>query len=69
MYKVFYQSNRTEVPVRERTKVLYMDAASVTEVRQKLQDKPYNIEFIQKISGPFLEYEKESIAFAETLVR
>lgn len=69
MYKVFYQSNRTDVPVRERTKVLYMEAASLTEVRQKLQDKEYNIEFIQEINGPFLEHEKESIAFAETLVR
>lgn len=69
MYKVFYQDNRTEVPIRERTRVLYIDAASVTEVQLRLKDEAYNIEFIQKLSGPFLEYEKESLAFAETLVR
>ena len=68
MYKIFFQESGNRVPVRERTKVTYMDAESVTAVRRKLQNKGYNIEYIQKLTGPFLEYEKESIAFAEALV-
>ena len=69
MYKIFYQESRTNVPVRERTKVLYMEASSVTEVRRRLQDTEYNIEYIQKIFGPFLDYEMKSIAFFFLLVQ
>ena len=46
-----------------------MEASSVTEVRRRLQDTEYNIEYIQKIFGPFLDYEMKSIAFSEAQVQ
>ncbi|WP_223700398.1 DNA-dependent RNA polymerase subunit epsilon [Sutcliffiella deserti] len=60
IYKVFFQQNPTEAPVRENTESLYIEASAVFEVRRKLIDKPYNIEFIQVVDGAYLEYEKQS---------
>jgi DNA-dependent RNA polymerase auxiliary subunit epsilon len=59
IFKVFYQESKAEVPVRECTNSLYMEAESEREVRLKLKDKPYNIEFVQKLEGAFLEYEQD----------
>ena len=58
IFKVFYQESKAEVPVRECTNSLYMEAESEREVRQKLKDQPYNIEFVQQLEGAFLEYEQ-----------
>ncbi|WP_047982153.1 DNA-dependent RNA polymerase subunit epsilon [Ornithinibacillus contaminans] len=63
IYKVIYQTSSYEVPVRERTQSLYIEADSQKEVRQKLSDRNYNIEFIQPLDGAHLEYEKQSEAF------
>ena len=60
IYKVYYQETQLEVPVRENTKSLYLEAADVREVRAKLQDRKYNIELIQLLEGNYLEYEQAS---------
>jgi DNA-dependent RNA polymerase auxiliary subunit epsilon len=60
IFKVYFQDKITEVPVRERTNTLYIEASTEGEVRSKLKDRPYNIEFVSPIDGAFLEYEKQS---------
>ncbi len=60
IYKVYYQETKLEVPVRENTKSLYLEATDVREVRAKLQDRNYNIELIQLLEGNYLEYEQAS---------
>lgn len=63
IYKVYYQENKYEVPVRENTQVLYVEADSKREVRQSLKDREYNIELIQLLEGNYLEYEQASTNF------
>jgi DNA-dependent RNA polymerase auxiliary subunit epsilon len=63
IFKVLYQESRTQVPVREHTLSMYVEAESEKDVRKKLVDRNYNIEFIQPIEGKFLEYEQQSQAF------
>ncbi|MBD0406105.1 DNA-dependent RNA polymerase auxiliary subunit epsilon family protein [Bacillus sp. 1021] len=63
IYKVFYQKKADEVPVRENTDSLYIEGVSERDVRTKLKDKKYNIEFVQPVDGAFLEYEKQSENF------
>ncbi|MBO8176348.1 DNA-dependent RNA polymerase subunit epsilon [Aeribacillus pallidus] len=59
IFKVYYQENLDLAPVRENTKVLFIEAESEREVRQKLRSKPINIEYIQLLEGAYLEYEKQ----------
>lgn len=63
IFKVLYQEKLTEVPVREKTTCLYVEANSVMEVRQKLATRSYNIEFILPVEGAFLDYEKQNENF------
>jgi DNA-dependent RNA polymerase auxiliary subunit epsilon len=60
IFKVFFQTSLNEVPIRERTNTVYVEAETINEVRQKLADRKYNIEYIQEINGKFLEYEKDT---------
>ena len=63
IYKVLYQENANQVPVRENTKSLYVKAESEREVRAILKDRNYNIEFIQLLEGKHLEFEQASPNF------
>ncbi|MCA0174484.1 DUF1447 family protein [Bacillus hwajinpoensis] len=63
IYKVFYQETKKEVPVRERTMSLYVEATSEREVRYKLKDRDLNIEFIQTVEDDFLAFEQKSEHF------
>ncbi|MDW0109368.1 DNA-dependent RNA polymerase subunit epsilon [Sporosarcina aquimarina] len=63
IYKVYYQESKTQVPVRENTQTMYVEAASPREVRKKLQSRAFNIEFIQQLEGEHLEYEQASEYF------
>ncbi|SPT92584.1 Protein of uncharacterised function (DUF1447) [Bacillus subtilis] len=45
IYKVFYQEKADEVPVREKTDSLYIEGVSERDVRTKLKEKKFNIEF------------------------
>ncbi len=46
IYKVFYQASNDEVPVREKTDSIFVEAQSEREVRSKLKQYNYNIEFL-----------------------
>lgn len=63
IYKVLYQELFDEVPVRERTKSLFVEADSVKEVRDLLKGRNYNLEHIHPIEGAHLEYEKQFETF------
>lgn len=63
IFKVYYQESNKQVPVREKTKTLYVHADSVRDVRKKLLDKTYNIEYVQAVEGAFLEYEQKNEDF------
>lgn len=58
IFKVYYQENVLEVPVRENTQCLYVEAETEREVRALLIDRKYNIELIQLLEGNHLEYEQ-----------
>ena len=59
VFKVFYQKNSKEIPVRENTQVLFVEADGVPEVRKYLDDRDYNIELVQELSDAYLEFEKQ----------
>lgn len=63
IYKVYYQENMNEIPVRENTKSLYLEASSEREVREFLKERNYNIELVQLLEGNYLEYERNSPNF------
>jgi DNA-dependent RNA polymerase auxiliary subunit epsilon len=63
IYKVLYQDQPEEVPVRERTQSLYVEAESEPEVRLKLAERKINIEHIVLLSDEHLEYEQRSENF------
>ncbi|MFC7061362.1 DNA-dependent RNA polymerase subunit epsilon [Halobacillus seohaensis] len=63
IFKVLYQELSKEVPVRERTKAIYVEANKEREVREKLADKQLNIEYIQVLNEEHLEYEKQNEDF------
>ncbi|MCM3586263.1 DNA-directed RNA polymerase subunit epsilon [Mesobacillus maritimus] len=63
IYKVYYQEKVTEMPVRENTQTMYVEATSEREVRKKLSDRPFNIEHIQLVEGEYLEYERQKEYF------
>lgn len=63
IYKVFYQEKAEQVPVRENTKTLYVEADSEREVRKKLADRKIMIEFIRSVDGEYLTYEQQSPNF------
>ncbi|HCT6724928.1 TPA: RNA polymerase epsilon subunit [Staphylococcus aureus] len=57
VFKVFYQH---KVIVRENTQSLYVEAQTEEQVRRYLKDRNFNIEFITKLEGAHLDYEKEN---------
>ncbi|KRG10908.1 DNA-dependent RNA polymerase subunit epsilon [Lederbergia galactosidilytica] len=63
IFKVYYQEELKEMPVREKTMTLYVESTSEREVRKSLKEFPFNVEFVQVLEGPYLEYEKNSPHF------
>ena len=63
IFKVYYQKLPDEVPVRERTDAMYVEAKTEREVRTKLADKNVNIEYIQVLSEEHHEYEAQNEDF------
>lgn len=63
IYKVYYQELNSEIPVRERTKSLFVEAETERAVRDKLVNRNYNVEFIQQLDEAHLAYEKQSENF------
>lgn len=63
IYKVYFQESIKQVPVREKTMTIYVEGESERDVRLKLKNEPYNIEFVTALEGAFLEYEKQNEDF------
>ena len=63
IYKVYYQENLLQVPVRENTRSIYLEADSEKSVRDMLQGKYLNIEYIQLLEDQHLEHEQASPSF------
>lgn len=63
IYKVFYQERKNEIPVRENTKSIYVEASNEREVRAYLKERNYNIELVQLLEGAHLEYEQSNTDF------
>jgi DNA-dependent RNA polymerase auxiliary subunit epsilon len=63
VFKVYFQESINQVPVRENTKTLYIEGDSVRDVRKKIADKGFNVEFVQAVTGAFLEYEQQNEDF------
>lgn len=61
IFKVIYQESKLQIPNREKTQAMFLEADSLIEAREKLANNtPYNIELVQEISGAHLEYEREN---------
>lgn len=63
IFKVLYQKLPYEPPVRERTDALFIEGETEQDVREKLKERNYNIELIQRMSETHLEFEKQSENF------
>lgn len=63
IFKILYQDNKNEVPVRENTRTMYYQAENEREIRKALKDREINIEYIQPLSEEHLAYEKQSENF------
>ncbi|MEB8067620.1 DNA-dependent RNA polymerase subunit epsilon [Mammaliicoccus fleurettii] len=63
VFKVFFQEDKSEVIVRESTQTKYFEGQTEEQVRRYLTDRNYNIEFVQKLEGAHLYYEKQSDHF------
>ncbi|CAM3962549.1 DNA-dependent RNA polymerase subunit epsilon [Alkalicoccus chagannorensis] len=60
IFKVYYQDTLGEVPVRERTNAMYVEAETEEEVRKGLKNRDYNIEYVTPLSDDALSYEKNN---------
>ncbi|MDF0725359.1 DNA-directed RNA polymerase subunit epsilon [Cytobacillus sp. S13-E01] len=63
IFKVYYQEPGNEVPIRERTKTMFVEAEAERYVREKLKDRNINIELVQRIQGAHLEYEQQNVDY------
>lgn len=59
IFKIYFQESNKQVPVREKTQTIYVEGESERDVRLKLADKQYNIEFVTAVNGAYLEFEKQ----------
>lgn len=60
IFKVYYQVSTTEVPIRENTRIMYVKGDSVADIRLKIKNEPFNIEFVQVLNDAHLAYEQEN---------
>ncbi|MEH7414254.1 DNA-directed RNA polymerase subunit epsilon [Neobacillus drentensis] len=63
IFKVYYQESITQVPVRENTKTIFVKGESVVDVRKKIADRGFNVEYVQEVKGAYLEYEQQNEDF------
>ncbi|MGO3169620.1 MAG: DNA-directed RNA polymerase subunit epsilon [Bavariicoccus seileri] len=67
IFKVLYQPIKKEAPHRETTKTIYIEADDLVTARALLEaHTPYNIEFIQPLTGKHLEFEEKNSDFKLT---
>ncbi|EHR37744.1 DNA-directed RNA polymerase subunit epsilon [Facklamia languida] len=61
IFKVMYQESKDQVPQRERTYSLYIEAEDKVDAIERISENtPYNIEFVQELNEAHLAYEKET---------
>lgn len=63
IFKVFFQASINEVPVRENTKTLFVEAETVRDVYSKIAERKLNVEYIQPVRGAYLDYEQQNENF------
>ncbi|MDF2855614.1 MAG: hypothetical protein K0Q87_1465 [Neobacillus sp.] len=63
VFKVYFQESLFQVPVREKTQSIFVEGESAGDVRKKIADRGYNVEFVQVLTGAHLEYEKQNEDF------
>ncbi|MGF3067202.1 DNA-directed RNA polymerase subunit epsilon [Facklamia sp. P12945] len=64
IFKVMYQESKDQVPTRERTLSLYLEAENRVEAIEKVtQNTSYNIQYVQALDEAHLAYEKEQAGF------
>ncbi|CAM3757742.1 DNA-dependent RNA polymerase subunit epsilon [Mesobacillus thioparans] len=63
IFKVYFQESNKQVPVREKTQTIYVEADSEREVRTKIADRQYNVEYVEAVKGNYFEYEKQKEDF------
>ena len=63
IFKVYYQKSISEVPVRENTKTIFVKGESVRDVRNKIADRRFNVEYVEEVKGAHLEYEQQNEDF------
>ncbi|MCM3572952.1 MULTISPECIES: DNA-dependent RNA polymerase subunit epsilon [Mesobacillus] len=63
IFKVYFQESNKQVPVREKTQTIYVKADSERDVRTKIADRQYNIEYVEAVEGNYFEYEKQKENF------
>ncbi|MFD1671165.1 DNA-directed RNA polymerase subunit epsilon [Agrilactobacillus yilanensis] len=67
IFKVLFQEDKHLSPKRETTNSIYLEASSIVEARALVEkNTDYNIEFIQELSGKFLEFEQNEPDFKLT---
>ncbi|WP_059104967.1 DNA-dependent RNA polymerase subunit epsilon [Shouchella shacheensis] len=59
VFKVYYQKDFSQAPVRETTNALFIEGESESDVRRKLAPREYNIEFVTQLSDAHLAYEQK----------
>ena len=66
-FKVYYQPDATNRPVRENTQSLYIEADSEAQALLLVEENTdYNIEFVEQLDDKALEYEKQNPNFKIT---
>jgi DNA-dependent RNA polymerase auxiliary subunit epsilon len=63
IFKVYFQESNKQVPVRENTKTIYVHGDSERDVRKKIADRQYNVEYVEAVEGNYYEYEKQKEDF------
>lgn len=63
IFKIYFQESNKQVPVREKTQTIYVEGESERDVRLKLRNEQYNIEFVTALDGAYLEFEKQNEDF------
>ena len=48
VFKVYFQESIIQVPVREKTQTIFVEGESVRDVRKKIADRGYNVEFVTR---------------------
>ena len=62
-FKVFYQENNKEIPVRENTKSMFIESSDKPSVLRYLESKNYNVEYVQEMTEEYLNFKKKSSDF------